>query len=470
MSLRHSRRYTRFQSSLAGRPFLSFFSALSLIFLLIVAGNVLANLNKKEVKRPIVTKAVAVYKIGEHPSVTLQARIEKKGVVQIVAQTAGVVQKVHKTEGETVGKGTLLFSLSSNYNGGNAASVQRQIAATQYKNVKDTFDTQKELIAKQREVADKTAENTDDMRDIARRSLDDTRGLLGQNETILNSLNANLENLQNTNVAGANDAIILQTQQLVSQSQAGVNQLRASIRQLELQADTDDPAVQLQGLQKDIALKQLEVQEKALTLNKEISRLQVHFASIGESLMFPVSPVAGTVERVFVSAGDTVTPGTPLAVISGTDNTISATVQVPRTLALTASRADPSTLHLGSETIKIVPYYVSANATEGSLHTMFYAIEPLYAEKVANNEYISIDVPVGLLQQETTTPYVPIDSVYQSQTEAYVYVVEGKKAAARKIILGDVYGSYVAVTQGLKPADQVITTRTVVAGDTVTVR
>ncbi len=80
----------------------------------------------------------------------------KSGVIKIVAQAPGIVSGINVYEGQEVVKGGQLLSLSSNYQGGNAAAVQAQIAKNSYNLAKDTNETQKDLINKQREIANKT--------------------------------------------------------------------------------------------------------------------------------------------------------------------------------------------------------------------------------------------------------------------------------------------------------------------------
>ena len=48
----------------------------------------------------------------------------------------------------------VLASLSTDYYGNNAAWVQKELAQTQYDNVLDTYDTQVEVINKQKELAE----------------------------------------------------------------------------------------------------------------------------------------------------------------------------------------------------------------------------------------------------------------------------------------------------------------------------
>ena len=108
-----------------------------------------------------------VYNIGKAPTVTLQAQIDSQGIVQIVAQAPGIVQTVHAEEGDEVGQGQQIVSLSTNYQGGNAPALQAQLANTQLKNVNDTYSLQKDIIFQQRNIATASAENTEQLRRIA---------------------------------------------------------------------------------------------------------------------------------------------------------------------------------------------------------------------------------------------------------------------------------------------------------------
>src|SRR3990167_3891153 len=132
------------------RPLTVFFTILVILFGLIVLGN---NLRKQK-EEPIIEKPpilVDTFKIGSAPQVSYLAKIEKAGVVHIVAQTAGIVTKINAKEGNTVKRGQTLLSLSNNYLDGNSSSIQKRLAAVQNKHIQDTFNLQKETIEKQKE-------------------------------------------------------------------------------------------------------------------------------------------------------------------------------------------------------------------------------------------------------------------------------------------------------------------------------
>lgn len=429
-----------------------------LLVLLLAVGKALQK-NPNEKPKAEIVKSVHVYNIGESPKATFQAKIEKSGVVKILAQSGGIVQSVNVREGQLVGRGQQLVSLSSNYQGGNAGSVQRQIAQTQYQNVLDTYDTQKDVLQKQRDVANATNANNQKLRDISGKSNDETKSLINANQTQLDTLNASL-------TADPTNATLAAQ---VNTLQAAVNQLKASQRSLEYQASGDNPPAKLGDLQKTITQEQLDVQEKALGMNKEISRLQLSLAYVNEATMFPASPFAGVVQRVYVQPGEYVSPGTLLAVIASADIKTTAVLTVPQQIAKVISTGEPSELLIGDKKIALTPYYVSSEATDGTLYAVFYDIPAEEQLSLTDGEYLSINVPVDTSQTPEVAPFIPIDSVYQTQENAFILVIKNGKAATKVVKPGEVFGDYVEITSGLSSGDRVILDRNVVAGDKVKV-
>jgi len=456
-----SKRYKKSVTFVQKRPFLAFFASLGLLLLILIAGSVVSNLGKKEVKAVENVKTVQTLAIGQTPSVKLQAQIEKKGIIQIVAQTPGVVDTIHAEEGQTLQAGQKIVSLSTNYQGGNAASLQRQLAGAQAKNAYDTYDTQKELLKKQREVAEKSSANSEELRKISRDSAGDTAGLLRLNEEILQTVDEQLEQAEQSGTP----ADIAAAKAQKAQVESGITQLRGTLRGLEYQGNEDKPAADLAGLQKDIALKQLDVQEKALDLGRQVAGIQYNLALVQEGMMNPSAPYEAVVERIFVEKGEVVNPGTPIAIVRCLDIETSAVIRVPRTIALSISRTEPTIFLFGSKKVSALPSYVSTVATDGQLHTIVYTL-PEGVTNTTDKEYVSVEVPV-VSASESAIPYIPIDSVYQSQDETTVNVVDGDKVSSRKIELGGVYGSFVEVVSGLNRGDKVILNRNVVTGDKI---
>ncbi len=452
------------------KPFASFFVGLGILFALIVISNILGTPKPAEKKQATPVKSVKTYNIGKAPRLTIQAQVEKSGVVHITALAPGVVQYLNKQPGEQVFKGENLIGLSSNYQGGNTFSLQRQMAQAQYKNILDTFETQKELIEKQKEAAEKNHVMAEDLREITEQSLGDTQSLINLNEEILRGIDSNIAQLEATNIGGANDQMILSTKQLKSQFLAATNAAKQGLRQADYNAEEDNAPAELSDLQKNMAVKQLEIQGKMLELNKEISRIQLQIAQVGEAMMYPAAPINGTVQRIFVKEGQAVNPGTDLMIITGAaeETTTVAIAYISADIAQKVSKLETSTLNLGqNKTVSIYPAYVTQEPVQGSLYGVYFNIPTEYSKYVSEKGFITVDLPVGYFDTSSAIPYIPVDAVYQTKEQNYVFVSNKGKAEARPLELGPVYGGYVEIRKGLKEGDKVILDRNVIAGDSI---
>lgn len=456
------------------RPFVSFYLALAIFVIIIVLSSILETPAKTpEPKSP--PKEVTFYNIGTAPEMTVQAQIEKTGVVKVVALSGGVVQKIAFHEGDKITKGATLLNLSTNYQGGNALSLQRQLAGNQYQSSLDTYGLQKNLIQDQRNIATKSAENIEKMREISADARTKTNDLINLDQTILQNIDNSLSGLQNgtiptptgqtTDVAIA--ALLAQKVQLL----AGLSQAKTGLSSADYQADAGMPPAQIANLQQDLTLKQLDLQEKMLDVNKEASRLQLQLAQVTEALMYPAAPVSGVVQRIFVHPGDLVSPGTQLAVIaqSAKEDPITAVAYVPQEIAGKISKIEESTLTLNGKTLKEFPYFVSSEAVSGNSYAVYYAVPDDYSQYLTDKGYIDIQIPIGYADTTVAAAYIPVDAIYQTEDTAYLFVNEKGIAKSRKVQLGGIYGNYVVVNKGLRDGDQVILTRNVVDGDRIQV-
>ncbi len=457
------------------RPLPAFFALLGIFLLFIIAGNFLRTPKQTDKVTETAPKAVTVFGIGESPKVELTAKVEKSGVVTIVAQTPGIVQGINVTPGVQVGKGTGLVWLSTNYQGGSIPSAARQIAQKNYDFVVTNYDVQKEMIGKRREIANKLDDQAAELREISDNSISDTKSLISLNEEILTSLNANIAYLESTNVGGANDAAILEAKSGKTAVLAGINGLKSGLEMLEYQTNNDQEPAELSRLSRDLTNKQLDLEERSLDLTRELSRLNLLIARISEAMMYPVSPVAGTVERVHVNIGQNVNPGDPLVTVSGNAGTLRLTALVGSDIARGVSKLEPSVVQIGGKVLEVTPLYVSREPTDGALHAIVYVLPDYYAEKLTNATYVTVEVPMQSEKSVASVPFVPLDAVFQTQTGAYVFVASSsadanRVAVNRPVTLGEVVGSFVRIAQGLASGDQIILDRNVVAGDHVTIQ
>lgn len=451
------------------RPFASFFVILGILLLLIIISNILGTPKPPAPKKEALVKKVKVYNVGTSPKLTVQAQVEKSGTIKITALTPGVVQTIYKNTGESFVKGETLVGLSTNYQGGSTSSLSREFAQTQYSNALDTYQTQKDIIQRQREIADKTDVNADELRKITDQSLGETRALISLNDDILSSIDQKLADLEATNVGGVNDAMILSQKQLKTQFLSANNQARSALRNAEFASASDKAPADLSNLSKDIAVKQLDIQAKMLDLNREVSRIQLNIAQVSEAMMFPSAPFNGTVQRVFVKVGQQVNPGTELMVLSQTseEDPITAIAYVSGDIARKLSQFESSTLHIGDIEFLTQPTYVTQEAIQSSLYGVYFDIPDQYNKDLTEKGFIQIDLPIGYADTTIAIPYIPLDAIYQTKEQNYVFVVEKGVATPKQIQLGEVYGSFVEVKSGLNQTESVILNRNIIAGDKV---
>src|SRR5258708_500217 len=447
------------------KPITSLLLALLVLLALILAGNFLFASKTSQIQANPPIKQVQIYTIGSVPKVITQAQVQNSGVITITALTSGVVQAINVTEGSQVAKGANLITLSSDYSGANAPVIQQSIAAKQLQQINDTFDTQKQLIQKQRDLANATNQNSTNLRDISAKSISDLQTVLDQNQDTLNTARSNLNDLEALPTSPDTKAQILQLKGLLGQLDSAQAQTRQQLLNTQYQTNTSNPPTQLNDIQKDITLKQLDIQEKNLQTTKEIAGLQVALAAVSASLLHPTAPFGATVEKIQVREGQAVNPGTALLILSNNQQNLTAIAKVPQSLADQVSQVEDSVLHLRNTPVFVKRTFISTVATDGLLYSVFYTIPDGY--NLTDNEYIKVEIPVGVPDTSSSVPFVPLDSIFQTQDHSYLYLNQSGKVVSRQVTTGEVIGSYVQILSGLNKGDQVILNRNVIEGDQV---
>ncbi len=458
--------YSRFLAILESRPLATFSVALVLVVGLIFLSSYLRTPKISPVveQKP---KQVKLFQIGTVPTVSFQGQVEKSGTTTIVALAGGVVQKVNVRVGQVVGRGQTLISLSQNYQGGNTASLARAISGKQRDLADSTYNTQLDIISKQRDLGRDNRDNFTKMAEMSRAAASDTHDVIDLNNQIISSLESSL-NLLSADPVG-NAATILSTKQYLVQFKGSNAQLASSLRSAELQGDVSNPATAIATTQYDILVKQLDLQAASLSLSRDLADLSFRVAQINESMFFPAAPYKGTIQRVFVHPGQFVAPGTPLvAIAENGSQSADIVVLVPSTIASQVSSLVPSTITFANQSISITPSFVSTEAVSGGEHTITYQITGNQVGDLTDKSYVKVEIPLGNPgTMLTTTPTIPVDSVYQTENQSTVFVKKDGKATAVNVELGGVMGDYVQVKSGLTTNDQVILDRSVTDGQLV---
>lgn len=511
------------------RPVVFILSLLGILLVLIVIGSILrAPQNGEEIVEEVTPRTVSVFSIGAAPTVRTQAEIEKSGLVQVRAQSGGIIQQVNVQEGEELWKGQNVAWLSTNYQGGTVQTAQRQKAQENYEFTDETYDERKNDLDDRRKEIELNREQTEDLRQINDKTEENIQDSIQLNAEILNFLTEEIayleDQLDRADGYTLDEQTIVGLKQQKTQLHSSTNSLLDQYRQLEYNTDTENPPTELADLQERRALRNLEIEQKSLELNKELAKLDLRIAQINEALMYPATPIAGTVERVHVSVGDSVNPGDLIATITGTENSATAVSLVSGDIARQVSKIEPTTFSFQGKMLELYPTYISTEPVNGNLHAILYAIPEGLGSNFSDGSVIEIELPVGNAQTNSIVPFIPVESVYQSQNASFVYVAqqgfppqredepakeesplesfvrwtEGflpeeqvtwlasfldvsleepaeeepeKKLLAKpaEVELGNVYGSFVEVRSGLERSDQVILDRTVVENEIIAI-
>lgn len=447
-------------------PLPSFITLLALLFVLIVVSNTLNKPVVKEEQVKSIAKEVQTFSVGDKASINAQAKIQKTGTITVYAQVAGIVKKVYIEEGKYVYQGNNGVYLASNYNGAVVSTVSRQIAQKQYENIIANYDTQKEIINKSRDLAFKQENSASELRSINSKTIQDTKNLVSLNEDILKTIDANITTLTDTNIGGSNNSAILSAKQAKAQLQSGLIQLKNTLNLAEYNTNNDNAPAQSTIVVRDSTLKQLDLQEKGLNLSRDISKLQLTLAQIQESLNYPTVPCSGVVERVFVKENDIVNPGQALFTVTAQTNSIKAVVLLPENLVNKVSTALESTLYSTRTPVYARPTHISTAPVEGNLYAITYVLPVSYAQNFSDGSYINVTIPLN----DKTNSTIPLDSIYKTEKDAYIQVVDGNHAKTKQITIGNLYGSFAEVTSGLATNEAIILNRNVLNGDEIIIK
>ncbi len=228
----------------------------------------------------------------------------------------------------------------------------------------------------------------------------------------------------------------------------------------------------LSKLQKDVANIQLDLQNKTIDLTQQTSLTQLQLAQVTEAMMYPSAPFNGVVEKVSVKVGQAVNPGQELMVISQKvpNDPVTAVVYVSADIASVISTLEPTTLYLKGQTLKEKPFYVTQDAVQGTLYAVYFNIPDKYSNLVTEGGHIRIDLPLDETDTTSVFPFIPIDAIYQTKEQDYVFVAKNGEVETKTVELGEVFGSFVEVKRGLGEEDRIILNRNVIAGDRVTIQ
>ena len=435
-------------------------AVVTVVFLLALAATQFTKAQPEEEIVERTTRKVETLSINtSQVSQTVPATVKNLNSVTLVAQTAGPIGSINYREGSNVYQGTLIASQNSSYSGGNSAVVGSQIAGKNFELAEETLKNTVEIVSKNRELADLNRNNTEELRKISEQSV-------GETEEVLNLIH---DRIEATETQLADPTISPETQSQLAQQlislKSSANQTEQGLRNLRYQLDTDKPADKLAEASKDLVYKTTELQLKSAEISKDIASLSYKQAQIAASMTRVVAPFAGTVEKIYVEPGQYVTPGTPVAKITGAPR-LCIVATISGNLATKIDNASSLTFEVNGKSYTQPINHVTSTPTSGSLYEVLTTLPEWYSNILYENQTIEITLPL-LGSALTTTEFIPVDAVFVTNTSRFVYVLEDGKAVRRVVDTGAIVGSNIEIKSGLTNTDTIILDRSVDEHDLV---
>ena len=200
-----------------------------------------------------------------------------------------------------------------------------------------------------------------------------------------------------------------------------------------------------------------EIQYLTAKNNKESLERSLATLNRQRAMYNVVAPFAGTVDEVLPKLGEAVAPGVPVVrLLSGRGGKIVA--EVSENYASTLKAGDVALVKLPDLNNEEFPTTVRTVSRSISAVSRTFTVElkvpAKYAGQLRPNQVAQVRIQNYAAK---SVPVLPVDAVQKDESNSFVYVVEGGKAAKRIIRTGKTYNGKVEIASGLKADDKVIT-------------
>ncbi len=215
----------------------------------------------------------------------------------------------------------------------------------------------------------------------------------------------------------------------------------------------------------DLAKSTKKLGNENLDLKLLSAELNADIARSNEMNFTPFAPFDGTIEAIFVSPGDLVAPGTPIAAIKGLVSKSILRAEIPSSVALLIDPKGDHRVTLPSgETTAIALTHISASPTSPDSFQATFVLPDENAKLLGDNALLRITLA---LRNASSEIFIPLSAIEINRDTASVLVDHDGVATSTAITLGQAQGNFIEVTSGLSLGDRIILDRSVRPGDTI---
>ncbi len=223
----------------------------------------------------------------------------------------------------------------------------------------------------------------------------------------------------------------------------------------------------LSNTEEDLALAQLKKDRATRKSTLEQSALSVQLTNLSDAVLKPKIFTNGTLQSIRVKRGDLVTTGQILATLSTPQGATTLEAFLDSKTVLLFDPTREAILTIGNEKLSLLPTYFAQSENENGLFSILFTLSETLSKKITNGEYLSISLP--LRHHTDALALIPIDALFQDETTASVLVEHEGIAVSKSVTIGNLYGSYAEILSGLTETDRVILSRSIIAGDHITI-
>lgn len=266
------------------------------------------------------------------------------------------------------------------------------------------------------------------------------------------------------NVRLNNDSLIeslQQAQRLAQQQEASARQNLASLQSGNASQQTQAGyAASLAQNQYENARVKIEAQLGAARTQMETAQIQHQNASVALDALYDahsvVAPIDGTVTKVFVAAGQAVSPGQPLITISQVESIkIHFYVEAENLSALTAGLPVSVTDSSGQSFAGVV----AGVSPQADPLTRRFLAEVRLENPAGLLLGTVVDVHVSLAQRTSQPGHLllPLSAVTVGQNGSHIFIIRDNRAVRTAVEIRQVKGEYAEVAVDLEPQTFIIT-------------
>lgn len=427
------------------------------------------------------------------------AKAENKTSITIKALSPGVITSLDVEEGDTVKNGDKIAETQGNYSGEDSIDIQIELAEKQLEKAQENKNSLKNQYNDQKDLADETHDDYLALLEINRNKVDGLEEQIKATEELKNNVEELIEEYEEfedeiedyyddledeSEESGNPQDYDFQEEQARLQNQAALNNLKSASTQydttllnlhdqlelLEYQTSSNYPRTAIAEINRDLMLEQLRLQQEIAVIDVETAELNLELTTLQKDLSTLRSPISGRVEKVLVNEGEAISPGQEIAIISGKVS-LELRALVTADLVTRIDARQDAVVEINGEFYSANIDSISTIPVENGFFEILLDPESKLEKLLVPGNSLKVQLQLKVENtDEENIIYIPIDTIFKTNTSEYVLVFNNNTAQQRNIISGQVIGNQVQVLEGLVEGDIVIKDRRIIPNQRITIK